>query len=316
MPVLQSLCLLALLGLHLPSYASPPRCEKHCVRIGSWNIEWLGSSHRSQASDPAAIEAMAKLLADDLDMDLITLQEVNTQLEGQRQGETFSLVPWQQLQKSLQKRGYQTHTGVSGYAQQVVIAWRHPVAVKRLPTELGVPDQFDLGEFCRSSRLRKPLAGLFKAGQFDFWLVGVHLKSAAGQSNCSAAIRTQQAIDLKEEIRKKLRPIDTDVIIAGDFNASQTHTSLQALIQDNFHALHHRKLRHHESHSRSYQSENARKANSGSLVDHLFVSSQYTKEWLPFTAFIYKPEDPRAFARQYSDHLPLWVDFSTQQDDD
>src|SRR5690606_33862471 len=154
---------------------------------------------------------------------------------------------------ALGARGYQTLSGNGGYAQQVVMAWRKPVSAIRLPVELGLPEQYELGEFCRTAHMRKPLAGLFRAGQFDFWLVGLHLKSSAGESRCSAAIRKKQSQGLAKEIQK-LHGLDLDVILAGDFNSSQKHDTLAPLLEKNFHALHHHKLRHPQSNRYSYRS--------------------------------------------------------------
>jgi endonuclease/exonuclease/phosphatase family metal-dependent hydrolase len=291
-------------------------CPKtECVRVGSWNIKWLGSEHRSQPSDPQTITAMANLIADKWSLDIVTLQEINTTLDGEIRGQQYSLQSWNGLKKALEARGYQTYSGSSGYAQQVVMAWRAPVSIIRSPFELGLPEKYELGEFCRTSNMRKPLAGLFRAGQFDFWLVGLHLKAATGETRCSAAIREQQNQELVKEI-KKLHKADLDVILAGDFNASQQHKTLAPLLENSFHPLHHPKLRNPQSNRYSYRSENAKKDSRGSLIDHVMVSSRHTKEWLPYTAMIYQPEDTQSFALTYSDHLPIWVDFSTLTDDD
>lgn len=298
--------------------ACPPAADadkRDCVRVGSWNVEWLGSEHRSQPSDDHTIDVMADLIANQWSIDLITLQEINTTLDGQVRGERYTRHSWDTLKLSLEARGYQTFSGSSGYAQQVVMAWRAPVIMVRSPFELGLPEAYDLGEFCRTSHMRKPLAGRFRSGQFDFWFVGLHLKSAAGQTNCSAAIRHQQSEGLIKEI-KKLNQTDPDVILAGDFNASQRHDTLEPLLAGGFHALHHPKLRNTHSNRYSYRSEKAKKDSRGSLIDHVMVSSRHTKEWLPYSAMIFQPEDPQSFALTYSDHAPIWVDFSTLTDDD
>lgn len=309
---LQSSLLIASFCLSGLAAACP---QADCVRIGSWNIEWFGSEKRNQPSDPQTIANMARFIAEDWSLDLLTLQEINTVLNGKVRGEQFSQQSWLLLKKSLEDRGYTTYSGNSGYAQQVVMAWRDPVKVIRSPVELGLPEKYELGEFCRTSNMRKPLAGQFRAGQFDFWLVGLHLKSAAGQAQCSAAIRAQQSEGLLKEI-KKLKQVDLDVILAGDFNASQRHKTLDPLLNSGFHALDHPKLRNAQSNRYSYRSKNAKVDSRGSLIDHVFVSSRDTKEWLPYSPMIYQPEDSLSFALTYSDHVPIWVDFSTLTDDD
>jgi len=312
MNLIRCLLLISVYGFSSLAFACP---RADCVRVGSWNIEWLGSENRSQPSDDPTIATMAKLIAEDWSLDIVTLQEINTELEGKVRGEQYTQQSWNTLKLSLEARGYKTFSGSSGYAQQVVMAWRAPVSVIRSPVELGLPEKYDLGEFCHTSNMRKPLAGEFRAGKFDFWLVGLHLKSAAGQAKCSAAIRELQSAGLIKEI-KKLTQTDPDVILAGDFNASQQHDTLKPLLEGGFHALHQPKLRNAQSNRYSYRSENAKKDSRGSLIDHVMVSSRHTKEWLPYSAMIFQPKDSQSFALTYSDHVPIWVDFSTLNDDD
>ncbi len=288
--------------------------QPDCLRIGSWNIEWLGSSHRQQPQDDATINTMARMIADEWSIDLIALQEINTELEGTLEGQRYTRQSWKKLNKALRAKGYQTFAGSSGYAQRLVLAWRQPAKLlSPSPTELALPTEYTLGESCRSSRLRKPLAGYFQAGRFDFWLLNLHLKSTSSrQANCSSSIRLQQSLALSKEA-KNLARIDADVILIGDFNASQGDSTLKPLLESGFHTLHPQKPLLSQG---VYHNTNEGRRGDRKLIDYTLVPLQATHEWLPHSAMVFQPSNVQHFTQTYSDHLPVWVDFSTLRDDD
>ena len=291
-------------------------CPKsNCVRIGAWNVEWFGSENRQQPVDAQTIKAMAELIAKELSIDVIALSEINTELDGTVRGENYSKKPWQDLQKALAANGYQTQSGNSGNAQHIVLAWRSPVQQLQSANDMAIPDTYDIHEYCRSSHLRKPLAGLFRAGQFDFWLVGLHLKANGPDGKCTAAVRKAQTTALAQAL-KPMANKDPDIILIGDFNTSSRNASLQALLDSDFSALDDKKNRSAASGSHSYHTENSKKANAGSLIDHIMVTDATLNEWQAKSTTIYKPKDARQFAATYSDHVPLWADFYISKDDD
>lgn len=284
----------------------------NCVRIGSWNIAWLGSEKREQASDVDTIDNMAEMIADEWSMDLVTLEEINTDIDGSVRGERMTTATWKHLRSALEKRGYQTKAGASGQAQHVVFAWRAPVSVLETPRDMNIPDSYGIDEYCRSSGLRRPLAGKFRAGKFDFWAVGLHLKSGyGGNTRCANAVRSQQNYYLAKQV-DVLEKSDRDVLLLGDFNASSKHESLGHLRAKGFIALTEKSMRNSASNSRTQGS-----GKRGSLIDHIMILPAATSgEWINRSTMIYKPQDPVQFTRRYSDHMPLWADFHTHTDDD
>lgn len=311
--ITRTLTLLLLTGLFSSLANACPK--SNCVRIGTWNIEWLGSDKRSQPVDANTINAMADLIANQLSIDIITLQEINTELDGKVRGDHYSLKPWQDLQQALKRYGYQSHSGGTGNAQHIVLAWRAPVQELQPAGDLPIPDHYELHEYCRSSYLRKPLAGQFRANQFDFWLVGVHLKANGPDSKCTADIRKAQSKALAQTLGPLLKK-DPDIILIGDFNTSSRNKSLQALLDANFKTLNDKKQRSPASASRSYHSETSQKASDGSLIDHIMITDATHAEWQIKSTTIYKPKDAKVFANTFSDHVPVWADFYTHQDDD
>lgn len=282
-----------------------------CVRIGSWNIAWLGSEKRDQPSDTQTINAMADMIAKQWSIDLIALQEINTSMNGEFRGENFSTTPWRTLRAALEKHGYQTAAGESGMAQHIVLAWRKPIRVTRSISELNIPDSYKINEYCRSGNLRRPLSGLFQAGKFDFWLVGLHLKSGYGsQGRCADDVRSLQVDYMIKELAKK-EQVDRDVIVLGDFNASSSHKSVAEMKSHNMESVTDKRHRNSSSNTRTQG-----KGKQGRLLDHIMINPTATTEWKKHSTVIYKPVDADAFTATYSDHFPVWADFNTTQDDD
>ncbi len=270
-----------------------------CVRIGSWNIAWLGSEKREQLSDAATIDSMAQLIADEWSIDLISLEEINTSIDGDMRGEHYSTQQWNQLRTALQKKGYQTQAGSSGNAQHIVFAWRKPVVALQPARDMEIPDSYRVDDYCRSSNLRKPLSGLFRAGQFDFWAIGLHLKSGyGGKTVCANAVRSMQVYYISKQLAT-LEKIDRDILLIGDFNATSKHESLQGLHEKGFLAA---ALNDKERHGR--------------VIDHVMINPTNTTEWKDHWAVVYKPENRAQFEKRYSDHAPVWSDFSTVLDED
>ena len=73
------------------------------------------------------------------------------------------------------------------------IAYDKSVLDLRWSRPLRVPTSFDFGDGCTSSNLRRPLAARMRAGELEFWIVGVHLKSRIG-GTCSDRIRAQRQL--------------------------------------------------------------------------------------------------------------------------
>lgn len=285
--------------------------ETDCVRVGSWNIAWLGNESREQASDASTMDEMARMIAEDWSIDLIALEEINTSLVTELYGKENSLEPWRHLQTALQKRGYQTQAGSSGQAQRIVFAWRKPVVVISMPQDMVIPDSYLVDDYCRSSGLRKPLVGFFRSGKFDFLAIGLHLKSGYGnKSDCANAVREQQVYYLDKKF-SELEKKDKDIILLGDFNAVSKHDSLRALHERGFIALTDKENRHPASNVYSQGKENR-----GGIIDHVMIFPQASQEFKKQSTFIFKPEDAKVFREKYSDHFPVWADFTTVKDDD
>lgn len=95
---------------------------------------------------------------------------------------TSTAEEWTSLKSKLAAHGYKFFEGsTSDRNQFVILAWdSDEVTLDGEAIELNVRDAFDFGTTCDAEGLRKPVVGRFKAKSFDFWVVGVHLKSRSG----------------------------------------------------------------------------------------------------------------------------------------
>lgn len=280
-------------------------CGKDCVRIGSWNIQDFGSERRQQN---ASAEQLAEMIATQWQIDLIALQEINP-TDSEYRGVRYSAKPWQELERALNKRGYQVAIGDSGHQQRLAYAWRAPVSLRGRVQELAAADRYQPSEDCRSGGLRKPLAGYFQAGDFDFYAVNVHLKSSFRNARCAHEVRLLQSKELLR-LSGALEKKAPELIVLGDFNASANHASLQPLSQhwDNLLA----KPRRAANSGGGSQGKSAR----NSVIDLLWSNTRATRAWRTNSAMIFRPANEYVFYRTYSDHRPVWADFNTRRDDD
>ncbi|HSE18653.1 MAG TPA: endonuclease/exonuclease/phosphatase family protein [Pyrinomonadaceae bacterium] len=294
----------------------PDFCNgRSCVQAGSFNIEWFGAtdtSHHKHRSK-LAVSRIADLIADTLDLELVVLEEINSESEE-----------YEWLSEFLKNRGYELRSGTAGGEQRVVIAFdtdevsllndNNGEGVK----EMNVRSSLDLGGGCQSSNLRLPLYGKFKAGEFDFVLVGVHLKSqrkvdgADDPVQCADDIRHAQAEDIVAALPGVMSALnDEDVLIAGDFNATLSDPSLSPLFSSGgFVSLTQASRRGQGSNSISYLKEPFQE-----IIDHVLIRLANTTEWANTSTFIFNPPSNQTLLGKYlkytSDHAPVWTSFFT-----
>ena len=121
------------------------------------------------------LDHLATRIADTLDLEIVVFEEINTKSEQ-----------WAKLKSKLAAHGYKFFEGTTSDRNQfVVLAWDadEVTLLDDSARELDVRNSFDLDEGCKLPGLRKPVVARFKAGEFDFWVVGVHLKSQVGEKS-------------------------------------------------------------------------------------------------------------------------------------
>ena len=247
------------------------------------------------------IYQIAALIADTLDLEVVVLEEINSESEE-----------FEQLEEALGTRGYKLSAGTAGAEQRVVIAYDDDeVDLVGEVTELDVRSEFNLLGCPPSGGARRPLMATLNAGEFDFILIGVHLKSQLG-GDCAHNVRKEQSKDLIAKINELgASSSERDVIITGDFNATFDDSSLSPLLSNTgFRALTRPSRRANGSNSISYL-----KAPFQEIIDHILVRATATTEWINKSTFIFNPPTNQTQRRKYlkhvSDHAPAWSSFRT-----
>lgn len=303
------------------------RCDgQACIQVGTYNLYWLGVDNRYEndlrTEDEVAL--LADMITDHLDLEVVVFQEVNVDEEGWVFGNTRgSKQQYQWLKQKLNAKGYELIEGTTGGAQRVIIAYDGDEVELLSSAELDMSTWYTcrLDNSCRTGNMRKALAANFKAGEFDFWVVGVHLRSALTNEDCNRDcvddMRKQQCEDLLEAIDGLLADSDEqDVIITGDFNAYWKDNSISDLYYEgDFHAL--TKSDRLAWGSGKYSYVNPMFTN---LIDHVMVNPYYTRELVPYSTYVLDPfAYPEVFPnylKNYSDHVPVWTSFLIITDDD
>jgi predicted extracellular nuclease len=293
---------------------APDVCKDgKCIQIASYNIEYLGGNRPPFNDTPrpdrtdAELDQLAKRIADTLDLEVVVFEEINTKSEQ-----------WAKLKSKLAAHGYKFFEGTTSDRNQfVVLAWDSDevTLLDNSARELDVRNNFELDEKCKLPGLRKPLAARFKAGEFDFWVVGVHLKSQVGDKFCNDRVRTEQCKDLVKKIEELVRDSgERDVIIVGDYNARIGDKSLTPLSDVGF--IPQMKYLMPESAKGSFV-KNRELKESTELIDQVMLRYRDTREVVKNSACIMRldtPEERKKYIFEQSDHVPAWVSFRIDAD--
>jgi predicted extracellular nuclease len=292
---------------------TPDICDDDlCIQVGSYNLELFGSRRqpyggmdRGPRTDEE-VERIADRIARLLDLEIVVFQEINTESNE-----------WASLKAQLAAQGYQFFEGTTSDRNQfVVLAWdTDEVMLHGEAQELPVRDAFDFDDGCRETGLRKPVAGQFKAGAFDFWVIGVHLKSRSGTESCTTHIRVEQCRDLVEQVTRLASSSgERDVLLVGDFNNTLDHESFAPLVDAGF--IPQTRFLTNDSANGSYV-KNGDLHESDDLIDHVWLRYSETREVVRRSAFV-MPLKSRADAKRYiveqSDHVPIAVSFRIDED--
>ncbi len=293
---------------------APSVCKDgKCIQIGTYNIEYLGGNRApfDQAPRPdrtdEQLDQLAIRIAATLDLEIVVFEEINTKSNQ-----------WANLKSKLAARGYKFFEGTTSDRNQfVVLAWDadEVTLLDDSARELDVRNSFDLDEGCKLPGLRKPLAARFKAGEFDFWVVGVHLKSQVGEKSCNDRARTEQCKDIVKKIDEFVSQSgERDVVIVGDFNARVGNASFKPLTDAGFIAQ--MKFLMPQSAKGSFV-KNRDMHESTELIDQVMIRYNDTREIVKNSACVMKidtPEERKKYVMEQSDHVPAWVSFRTDKD--
>ena len=293
---------------------APSVCKDgKCIQIASYNIEYLGGKRapfdgvaRPDRTDEQ-LDQLAKRIAETLDLEIVVFEEINTKSEQ-----------WAKLKSKLAAHGYKFFEGTTSDRNQfVVLAWDadEVTLLDNSARELDVRNSFELDEGCKLPGLRKPLVARFKAGEFDFWVVGVHLKSQVGEKSCNDRVRAEQCKDIVKAVDEFVaKSGERDVVMVGDFNARVGNASLKPLVDAGFTPQ--MKYLMPESAKGSFV-KNRDLHDSTELIDQVMIRYHDTREVVKNSACVMKTdsvEERKKYVIEQSDHVPAWVSFRVDKD--
>jgi endonuclease/exonuclease/phosphatase family metal-dependent hydrolase len=277
--------ILLLYGVHYiqqhRAAAPPPAASVDRIRIATWNLRKFGQRDRP-GQHPPDLVSIARIIKES-QFDLVAIQEVQQAGEEAAKLRRQLTDPWRLV---LSER--------TGNNERFAFLYRSD-RIELLDTPHFMPADeartFD----------RAPFIATFKAGQFDFTLVTIHLSyTDTPRRRREAEALARFAKDLAAHASEK------DVIVLGDFNEQHQHPNLNYFDAQGWLRL------------------NTLATNLGSneIYDNLLIDPAHTKEWtrlagiIRFDETLYSNDDKRA-TDDVSDHRPAYADFLiTGPDDD
>lgn len=181
------------------------------VRIGSFNIANFGSSE-NMAYERSLIDLVNIIRR--MDADLIALQEVEPGEFGRKQVER--LVKLLNVAADFyETKPYEFAVSEKHKGDEVLaFLWRAPVTLESELTLIEHEEDAD-GDGLRAFQ-RVPVYALFKAGNFDFYVMNCHLYTQI--SGTSSEGRTVEYDAIVEWLRMLAGEAEKDAIVVGDFN--------------------------------------------------------------------------------------------------
>jgi endonuclease/exonuclease/phosphatase family metal-dependent hydrolase len=183
------------------------------ARITAWNVACGRSDNGGTPIPKDRIERQGKVIAEKIKPDVLLLEEVweAGAAEDLARASTAAGHPLEALKVPAQS---------SGVVQLLAILKRPGVDVQELQVVEGSEDLVD-GDDPSEKSSRKAISALVTIGEFDFYLVGVHLKSKlAGNGTAKMVVdmRDRQCRAIANWIKKLTEGKEKDVLLLGDYN--------------------------------------------------------------------------------------------------
>ena len=184
--------------------------EQGYLRLATFNIAELGEGSHPDTRDEQAI---AKMLVN-LDLDLIAVQEVGTRQSGEDQVRAIVRHMNSLLSSGACVYSCLTSTQETGDERYAFI-WRSPALMLSGPRKMA-----DTAAYKGSSFVRTPVFCSFKAGNFDFVLMNVHLYTRIDNPDpANPRGRKFEYEQLVKWLKHNVQAgAEKDYIIVGDWN--------------------------------------------------------------------------------------------------
>lgn len=260
------------------------------AKVAAWN--WGGFYPLSQSKVKYFAEGIA-----DMNADVVVLSEVNPDSYIQKVIKTL------QDDYNLEyKAAYRTQDA----NQNIMILYKVGVQVSK---QMLVPKS-DLG----NRGLRKALVANVRIGEFDFYIMGLHLK--AGNA---VYTRIKQVNILEDYYEELLKNAEKDILIIGDYNMrpKRDWKVFEAFNDNNYlRFISNEELAGQVSHIPQKYPQH-----KGSLLDGYAISKNHTSEYIEGSLEIFDIQNALnlstlEYKNKVTDHLPLIATFRTDKDDD
>ena len=270
------------------------------LNIATWNVREFGKKRRSQA----AIHYIAEIIGQ---FDLVGLVECRDNLQDLQRILPILGPYWDAVYSD-------AIPDAGGNRERIVYLYDQRACVfNGMAAEASPPRRKTAGEYlAETSWWRAPYVASFKAGNFDFLAFTTHVRW--GKSDAERQKEIQGLANWLDAKIKDKNCEDRDVIVMGDFNipsrtspmfAALSSTGLvlpKALMKDDFGTNLARNKRYDQiMHFARYGDEFTL---AGGVVDF------YASDHKP----LFPDLDKAQFTYQMSDHLPLWIQISTDID--
>ena len=262
-------------------------CRQDELKLAAWNIRIMSNKSRTDAE----LMKIARTLAD---YDFIAIVELRDEAVLKR------------TQRILSQMGtaydYQFSPAVGrGVKERCAFLYKKErVSVVR-PGEL-YPDTAD----GKDDFIRDPYWATFRAGEFDFSVIAVHV--IWGERVAQRKAEVKALADVYKYVQAA-NGAEEDVLLVGDFNRNPTDADAYSRIMTI------------PSMTRLFQFPQKSHIKDSSLYDNIFFQKDSVKEYLNRSGIDRFDEtdfgnDDKAANLAVSDHRPVWAVFSIKIDDD
>ena len=257
------------------------------LRLAAWNIRIMSNKSRTDAE----LMKIARTLAD---YDFIAIVELRDETVLKR---TQNILL--QMGKAYQ---YQFSPAVGrGVKERYAFLYREDLVSVVSRGEL-YPDAAD----GKDDFSRDPYWATFRAGEFDFSVIAVHVIWGDTVGPRKAEVKALAEV---YEYVQEANGDEEDVLLVGDFNRNPTDT-------ESYHPV-----MSIPSMTRLFNFPQKSHIKETSLYDNIFFEENHVTEYLGKSGIDRFDEtdfgnDDKAANLAVSDHRPVWVVFSTTQDDD
>ena len=257
------------------------------LSVAAWNIRILSDNSRNDSE----LHKIAQTL---IDYDLIAISELRDEVVLKRTQQILS-----QMGEMYQ---YQLSPAVGrGVKERYAFLYKRDLVSVVKQGEL-YPDAAD----GKDDFARDPYWATFRAGEFDFSVIVVHVIWGDRVAGRQAEVRA--LADVYRYVQEA-NGDEEDVLLVGDFNRNPNDTEAYSRIM----AI--------PSMTRLFELPQKSHIRDSSLYDNIFFQSDYVTEYLGTSGIDKFDEtdfgnDDQAANHAVSDHRPVWAVFSIEIDDD